>query len=251
MPRPPPLVLALILACTGIEAALIGADWRLWGTPLWRPLAYQQGALWAGLWHGWQPNYAAQPATMLVTYAFLHAGPGHLLGNMLALAWLGGAAAERLGPGRRGALRLGLVYGAATLGGGVAFGLLPDSPAPVVGASGAIFGLAGALVVLQARAARAAGSGRLRTGLRAVALFLGLAVFNALMWLAEGGHLAWQVHLGGLAAGGLAAAIAGPAAPPPDRTPDCTPDRTPGSRIGPAGPGGGVGGGRAEGGRGW
>lgn len=197
-------VLALILLCTGIEAALLGADWRLWGSPLWRPLAYQYGAFWAGLWHGWAPNFAAQPVTMVATYAFLHAGPGHLAGNMLALLWLGSAAAGRLG-----AWRFGLVYAAAAIGGGAAFGLFPDSPAPVVGASGAIFGLAGALIVGQARDALAAGAGRLRAGLRAGGLFLAVAVLNVVMWLAEGGHLAWQVHLGGLAAGGVAAAIAG------------------------------------------
>ena len=34
-------VLALIGLCTGVEVLLEGADHRLWGSVLWRPLASQ------------------------------------------------------------------------------------------------------------------------------------------------------------------------------------------------------------------
>ena len=39
-----------------------------------------------------------------------------------------------------------LIYGASILGGAVAYALLAQTPQPMVGASGALFGLAGALV---------------------------------------------------------------------------------------------------------
>ena len=102
--------LALIIAlCCAAEAMLLGADWRLWGSPIWRSESYQYGAFWAGLLHGWRPNYATQPLLMFVTYPFLHSGPSHLIGNMLSLGWLGQIALTRLGT--RGFLLLYLFRG--------------------------------------------------------------------------------------------------------------------------------------------
>lgn len=187
----PPAVLALALLCAVPELILLGADWGLWGSARWRPLAYAEGAFWAGLLHGWTPNYAAQPVAMFLTYAWLHAGPGHLLGNLGALLWLGPDLAARLGPGRFLALWL-----AGVLGGAAAFGLLASSPAPMVGASGALFGLAAATAVETAR-----GQGW-RRGLVLVA---GLLALNLAAWAAAGGQLAWETHLGGMVAGGVAA----------------------------------------------
>lgn len=202
-PVPMPLLLP-VLVCAGIEVALLGADAGFWGSPRWRPLTYQYGAFWAGLWHGWQPNYALQPWTMLVTYAWLHAGPGHLVGNVLGLLWFGHAALGRLGQ-----LRLAALTTAAALGGGLAFGLLTTSPAPMVGASGAVFGLAAALILWRAQDARAAGTARGRAWGRAALLYLGLGLANAAMWAAAEGNLAWETHLGGALAGALAAAALG------------------------------------------
>lgn len=176
----------------GPEALLAGADAGLWGSVLWRPLAWQQGGFWAGLWHGWQPNYAAQPWVMLLTYPFLHAGPGHALGNAAGLWALGAALLPRAG--LRG---LAAALAAGVLGGGVAFGLLTGSPAPMVGASGAVFGLAGALW-WHDLAARSPGWRRaLRSGALAAA---GLLINLPMAWMTPGG-IAWEAHVGGALAG--------------------------------------------------
>lgn len=196
------LLHGIIGLCVVIEAILLGADWGLWGSPHWRSLFYGYGAFWAGLLHGWRPNYALQPVTMFLSYAFLHGGSGHLIGNMLVLAPLGRMATERLGPRGFGGLYLG-----AMLGGGVGFGLLATSPAPMVGASGAIFGLAGAWVVWGWQDRRRAGLRGWQAFAPALWATLGLVAINLVTLVLLSGNLAWETHLGGTLAGMAAALI--------------------------------------------
>lgn len=194
------ILIALILACVVPEIILLAADLTLIGSPRWRPLAYQYGAFWAGLLHGWQPNFAAQPVTMFLSHAFLHTGPVHLVGNMLALAVLGQIVLERRGP-----WAFAPVYLAAILGGGAAFGLLSRSAVPMVGASGAIFGLAGAALVWRCQDQTRSDQRRIRNLAELCGGLLGLVVINLLMWWIQDGQLAWQTHLGGTLAGALVA----------------------------------------------
>ncbi|HEY0166685.1 MAG TPA: rhomboid family intramembrane serine protease [Jatrophihabitans sp.] len=79
----------------------------------------------------------------LVTAAFLHLGPLHLLLNMFAL-YVIGPPLERV----MGWWRFLAVYLLGALGGSVAIMLMGDVRQPVVGASGAIFGLFAAALVL-------------------------------------------------------------------------------------------------------
>lgn len=182
----------LALFCAVPELALLGADWGLWGSARWRPLAYTEGAFWAGLLHGWTPNFALQPVSMFFSYAWLHAGPGHLAGNLAAIFWLGPQVVARRGNG--GMLLFWLV---AILGGGAAFGLLTTSPAPMVGASGALFGLAAEATVAEVRRLDR-WRGRI---LRGLGLGLALIALNLAVWVLQGGQLAWETHLGGFLAG--------------------------------------------------
>jgi membrane associated rhomboid family serine protease len=79
----------------------------------------------------------------LLTAAFLHYGPFHLILNMLALWWFGSLLEQRIGSGRF--LVLYIVSGLA----GSAGALLLDPTTPTVGASGAIFGIFGAGLVME------------------------------------------------------------------------------------------------------
>jgi rhomboid family protein len=84
----------------------------------------------------------------LVTSMFLHGGWFHLLGNMLFLHIFGDNVEDRLGHGRY--LALYLLSGVAA---GAAQALaLPASEIPMVGASGAIAGVAGAYLLFFPRA---------------------------------------------------------------------------------------------------
>jgi membrane associated rhomboid family serine protease len=182
----------LFALCTGPELWLALADRGIVGPPRARSLAFELGAFWPGLLADWRPNYAAQPWTMFATHAFLHGGPLHLALNMLTLVSLGRAVTDEAGPG--GFL---LVYGASALGGGAVFALLTTSDAPMVGASGALFGLAGALLAWRWEAAPSLLAAARAVG-RIVALF---AAINVIMYLGLQGRLAWETHLGGFLAG--------------------------------------------------
>jgi membrane associated rhomboid family serine protease len=79
----------------------------------------------------------------MMSAAFLHYGPFHLLLNMLALWWFGSMLEQRIGSGRF--LAIYIVSGLA----GSAGALMLDPTTPTVGASGAIFGVLGAGFVLE------------------------------------------------------------------------------------------------------
>lgn len=99
------------------------------------------------LFQDWQlvPNVVGieRDYLRLVTAAFLHLGPLHLLLNMFALYVIGPPLERAMGRWRFLA-----VYLLGALGGSVAILLFGDVRQPVVGASGAIFGLFAAALVL-------------------------------------------------------------------------------------------------------
>ncbi|MBA2296126.1 MAG: rhomboid family intramembrane serine protease [Actinobacteria bacterium] len=123
----------------------------------------------------------------LVTAMFLHASLLHLGFNMLALYWFGTVVEQALGTWRF--LLLYFVSGIAGSAGALA---LSDPFAVTVGASGAIYGILGALLVLEYRATGSFAGQAL--GLIVINLALTFAIPN----ISIGGHL------GGLAGGILA-----------------------------------------------
>jgi len=206
----PGLVLALIAVLGLPELVLQGADHGLWGGARWRQLAYQYGAFWIGLLHDWRPNFPGQPWTMFVSYGFLHGGAVHLAVNTVTLASLAPPLMARL----RGGGAFVLLWAVSVLGGAAGFALLAETPRPMVGASGALFGLAGAWVALDAAEALRDTPGGWATRLRACALAVVwpatiLVALNLVMIWATPGGIAWQAHLGGF----LAGAACGPLLP--------------------------------------
>ena len=129
-----------------------------------------------------------QPWTLL-TVALVHSSFWHIGLNMLAL-WLIGRSLEPL----LGRWRFLTLYLLSTLGGSVAVALL-SFPTQVVGASGAIFGLFGALLVI----------GRhLGANVTGIAIILGL---NLVIGFIPGFNVSWQAHVGGLVVGALVGLI--------------------------------------------
>jgi membrane associated rhomboid family serine protease len=134
----------------------------------------------------------------LITGPFLHLLPtqpplglAHIALNMWSL-WILGPLVEQV----TGRLRFAALYLLSALGGSVAAYLIaPNTPA--IGASGAIFGLAGAYFVISRRLGRDHS-------------YANRLILSSLLWLvASAWFTSWQGHLGGLIAGGaLTAAYA-------------------------------------------
>lgn len=195
------LVLALIVICIVIEIVLQLGDWGLLPIPRLRALAYDYGGFWPGLLNGWDPNYPAQPYTMFLSYAFLHGGIAHLGVNMITLWSLGGPVLDRVG--NRGFV---LLYLVALLGGAGGYAVLVDAPRPMVGASGALFGLAGGLLAWTYVDRYTYQKGLLPVA-QAVML---LILLNLVLWWAMQGQLAWETHLGGFVSGWIMAMLIDP-----------------------------------------
>ncbi|GAA4810263.1 rhomboid family intramembrane serine protease [Actinomycetospora chlora] len=119
----------------------------------------------------------------LVTAGFLHIGPLHVAVNMFAL-WVLGRDLELV----LGRLRYGLLYGVSLLGSSAAVVLLGAPDRPVAGASGAVFGLMGGLLVVLRRLQLNQGPALLTIGINVVLSFTipGLSLLG---------------HLGGLVTG--------------------------------------------------
>jgi membrane associated rhomboid family serine protease len=140
---------------------------------------YEEGALYG-------PLVANGEWWRLFTSVFLHYGPIHLAMNMLALWFFGAAVEQVLGRGRY--LLLYVVSGLA----GSAGALLLSQPTSVtVGASGAIFGILGAALVLERQRTYVLG------GSAVGIIVINLVITFAIPGISIGGHL------GGLAGGAL------------------------------------------------
>jgi membrane associated rhomboid family serine protease len=124
----------------------------------------------------------------LLTAAFLHIGPVHLVLNMLALLMFGSELERQLGRWRFLAL-----YLLSALGGSVAIQLFGDPLGPVGGASTAIYGLLGGLGVLMVFH---------RQDLRGLLTLLAINVFISFL-----PGVSLLGHLGGLVTGAVTAAV--------------------------------------------
>jgi rhomboid protease GluP len=122
----------------------------------------------------------------ILTAGFLHSGLAHLVGNLIALVVLGGVLTLAIGP-----LRMALTYLAGLLGSSLAV-LVFAPDALTVGASGAIFGLAGGALLVGWRRRRAL-----------LLVFAGAWILYTLSSTLFVPGISQAGHLGGLAAGAV------------------------------------------------
>ena len=169
------VTMALIAINVGIYLLQLAGGARINADEGW---IFEHGALYG-------PLVAQGDWYRLITAAFLHYGPIHLAMNMLALWWIGRPLEAWLGPVRY--LLLYLVSGLA----GSAGALIANPEAVTVGASGAIFGILGAAIVLERQQTYVLG------GSAITLLVVNLAFTFAVPGISIGGHL------GGLAGGAL------------------------------------------------
>lgn len=125
----------------------------------------------------------------VLSSGFMHIGLLHIAFNMFAL-WVIGRDLELV----LGRVRFLAVYGLGILGGSAAVMLTYPPDGAVAGASGAVFGLMGGLLVVLLRLRRPPGQ---VLGILAINLALGFFV----------GGISWQAHIGGLVIGAAATAV--------------------------------------------
>ncbi len=196
--RPTPVVIVILVICCGIELLLQASDLGLIGNTRLRVFAYENGAFWVGLLDNWRPNYPLQPWLMFLSYQVLHTGLSHLAGNMFVLLIVGPIVVRRVGSAWFAA-----IYVLSGIGGALGFALLSDSAQPMVGASGALFGLVGAWKWQDWFFNMQNGLGRKSL----VTDIIGLIFLNILLWVVQSGQVAWETHLGGFLTGWLAATL--------------------------------------------
>lgn len=157
----------------------------------WIPgLNVTNALLYAGVYS--DPAYGAFQPWRMLTAVFVHSQGFifHILLNMYTL-WIFGRILETM-LGHWRFLALYLISGFA---GSVGVLFLADAQTAVVGASGAIFGLLGAFLVIQRR-----------MGADTRGLMVLLAI-NLVIGFIPGVNIAWQAHLGGLVGGALVGLI--------------------------------------------
>lgn len=169
-PDTPIVTYAIIALCVVVYAAQLISD----------------GALTTWLVY-WQPLSFSQPWRLL-TSLVSHGSPLHLLSNMFSLFIIGRMLEPSLGRIRYFALFL-----ISGIGGAVAVALIVPN-VPVLGASGAIFGMLGALLIL---IRRFGGSSTQILVVVGINLVIGFVLPG----------VAWQAHIGGFIAGAALTAV--------------------------------------------
>ena len=167
----PKVTRAILVICVGIFALslVLGSFAMAFGMI---PAAIAQGEWWR-----------------LITSTLLHGSILHLLFNMYALYWLGPQLERSLGHSRFAAL-----YILSALGGSVASYWFSDINTVSVGASGAIFGLITATIVI---------GRQMRTDVSQLVVLLGI---NVMIGFAQPG-IDWRAHFGGAITGAAIAVI--------------------------------------------
>lgn len=172
--------MAVTWVLIGINVAVYGLQWLLLLLG-WNPITLL----------GLAPAYLDQMPWTFVASGFAHsmANPLHLLLNMYTL-WLFGRMLEtEVGHGR-----FLLIYLLSLLGGSTAVVLLSSPLIFTVGASGAVFGLFGAMLAVALW-----GPHEHRQNLAGIVVLIALnAAFSVLV-----PGISWQGHLGGLVVGAL------------------------------------------------
>ena len=206
MRKLPPFVIAMMAANVAVFASEVAAGSFLDGKELIESgvaVANHVNPLEAGALV--RANVLAGEWWRMFTAMFLHAGPDHLIGNLIAFYVVGMACEHAFGT-----VRTSLVY----LGSGVTGAALSlaASPGPSVGASGAIFGVLGAVIVTLYRHQR-------HFYVRDKRIGVVLAAWAA--WQLVTGFMTPYIdnfaHLGGLLGGAMAALVLSPTLTAPTR----------------------------------
>lgn len=195
--RLPPATAGLVFLIVGIHALLslvANPALILW---IYYSFGFVPGAYLGTFPLGWSAFTAP------FTYIFLHGSWLHVAMNVGMLLAFGSGIEKWMGVGRM--VLFFLICGA--IAAFVQFLFTPESTAPVIGASGALSGLFGAMLVLMQR------MGTIGNGPRGLlplaAIWIGISVLFGLTGGPDGSLIAWPAHIGGFLGGILLIRFAG------------------------------------------
>jgi membrane associated rhomboid family serine protease len=143
-------------------------------------------------WFGLQPTSFLQQPWTIITSMFIHGGFWHLFPNMLTLFFFGSYLVQIMGD-----KRFLIVYFGGGILGNILFILLANPFSVVIGASGAVFALGGALVALRPvlRVMIFPVPAPLPLWVAVIGGFILLSLVSPFL------GIAWEAHLGGLVFG--------------------------------------------------
>ena len=148
-------------------------------------------------WTGGLPFYF-YTVFSLVAVNFLHGGWFHLAMNAATLVAFGSGVEKRLGAGKM----LFIFFVSSVIALVTHLCVSPFSPDPVIGASGGISGLFGAILIVLKNDGVLSASNRI---LPFVILWIAISVLFGFMGSPDGSSIAWVAHIGGFIGGiGLA-----------------------------------------------
>jgi membrane associated rhomboid family serine protease len=195
-PDTPVVTYVLMAICIALELGALSGGGAFTGggretTPLFQDFGLRIGGFISAFTGEEVTGVATGELWRLVTAGFLHYGLTHLLFNMLSLYFLGSMLEPAIGR-----VQYLVIYFVSLLAGSFGGVLLQDPQDVGAGASGAVFGLMGAALIIM----RSRGIDLMASGLP---LWLGLN----LVFTFSIASISVGAHLGGLAGGALAALV--------------------------------------------
>lgn len=197
-PQHPPLI-NLPMATKFLCFAIVTSHVLLWLASNYLPgfqidkIYYDFGFV-AAKWTGELP-FVPKDIASLVTVNFLHGGWLHLIINVVTVVAFGAGVEKRMGPQKM----LVLFFLSSAIALLTHLAISPHSNEPVIGASGGISGLFGAVLVMLKHDGQLQGNNQRL--LPMVILWIALSVVFGMMGGPDGSSIAWVAHIGGFLGG--------------------------------------------------
>lgn len=197
-PKRPPPMLNIPPATKILTGAIIAVHLIIFAlTNTVEPQALDIAAYFGGFipasWSGAAPFYWWTPLS-LVAFSFLHGGWMHLAFNVVMLVAMGSGLEKSIGVKKYLMIYIGTTLFAAF----AHLALYPSSTMPIIGASGGISGVFGAMIVAMNQARSSVDKSTL---MPVIIAYIGISVVTGLMGGPDGSSVAWVAHIGGFLAG--------------------------------------------------
>jgi membrane associated rhomboid family serine protease len=133
----------------------------------------------------------------LISFSFLHGGWLHLGVNIVLLVAMGSGLEKTIGIKNY----LVIYFGSTLFAVLMHLAIYPDSIMPIIGASGGVSGIFGAMIYMMNPTQSMKGLLQNRNLLAVVAIYIGITIIAGLMGGPDGSSVAWVAHIGGFLAG--------------------------------------------------